>query len=174
MPRPFPLPCARAGWLVTSVLWCAAAPAGADEPRARDLPGSPRALVAAVNAIADADIPLDAAQCAECPLDRLPGSRAALLPLLPTDHRKLLEECARGRMRVQRDLSGFDLVALIEHPARRPAAEATIRAFFDNRGVDVACGTACSAEPYPISFDWAVVLDRRSHTLFSFVLNCRD
>ena len=136
--------------------------------------GAAQALVDAVNEIVDADIAIDAAQTLDCPLDRLPGSRAALLPLLPGEHRRLIHECARGRTRVLRNLAGFDLVALIEDPADRPSAATTIRAFFDERAVDVAVGRAHSDGPYPISFDWAVVLDPHSQTLFSFVLNCRD
>jgi hypothetical protein len=38
----------------------------------------------------------------------------------------------------------------------------------------VATGAGLTEEPYPLGFDWAVVLDPGSHTLFSFVLNCRD
>lgn len=133
-----------------------------------------RDLVKAVNALAPADIPLEAAQATTCAIERLPGSLAALLPLVPHEHRQVIQECARGRVRLKRGLMGFDLVGAIEDPANSPQAIARIRAFFDDRAVDVACGSACSDEPYPISFDWIVVLDSRSGTLYSFVLNCRD
>ena len=135
---------------------------------------TPRGLTKAVNQIASADIPLAAAQSTPCTLDKLPGSLAKILPLLPPDHRALIHECAHGRLRLKRAVSTFDLVAAIEDPADKPAAVAAIRSFFDERAVDVGMGECLSDEPYPISFDWAVVLDPSSGTLFSFVLNCHD
>lgn len=130
--------------------------------------------VAAVNVLAPADIGIAAAARTGCALDRLPASRAALLPLVPGDHRGLLEECARGRMRIARRASDFDLLALIDDPVDRPAAAAAVRAFFAQRAVDVATGTGLSPGPYPVRFDWVVVLDPHSRTLMSFVINCRD
>ncbi|MEI6238937.1 MAG: hypothetical protein WCR51_00975 [Planctomycetia bacterium] len=135
---------------------------------------APRALTKAVNRLVESDIPGTAAQSTPCDLTKLPGSLAKLLPLLPNDHRTLIQECARGRVRLTREVSAFDLPAMIEDHADRPDAVATIRAFFDERAVDVAMGQGLSDEPYPISFDWAVVLDPGSGTLFSFVLNCHD
>ena len=102
------------------------------------------------------------------------SSLAKLLPLLPSDHRDLIEECARGRMKIERTVSAFDLVTAIDDPADRPAAVGTLRAFFDGRAVDAAMGVGLSGEPYPISFDWVVILDPQSQTLYSFVLNCHD
>ena len=131
-------------------------------------------LVDAVNALAQADIGIAAAAYTACVLDRLPATRSALLPQLPADHRRLIGECARGRMRVTRRTRDFDLLGLIEEPAERPAAAAVVRAFFALRSVDVATGVGLSDGPYPIRFDWVVVLDPRSRMLVSFVVNCRD
>ncbi len=135
---------------------------------------APRELVKAVNQLASTDIPLAPAQGMPCTLDKLPGSLTKILPLLPPDHRTLIHDCAHGRLRLERAVEAFDLVAMIEDPADRPAAVAKIRAFFDGRAVDVVVGRGLSDEPYPLSFDWAVVLDSRSGRLFSFVLNCHD
>jgi hypothetical protein len=77
-------------------------------------------------------------------------------------------------MRIARRARDFDLLGLIDDPADRPAAAAAVRAYFSQRAVDVAEGTGLSDGPYPISFDWVVVLDPQSRTLVSFVLNCRD
>jgi len=140
----------------------------------RDSSVAPRLLTKAVADLVPTDIPLAAALSTPCTLEKLPGSLAKLLPLIPSDHRILIEECARGRFRLKRGVSAFDLVATIEDPVDRPPAVATVRAFFDERAVDVAVGRGLSDDPYPISFDWAVVLDPRSQTLFSFVLNCQD
>lgn len=143
---------------------------------AMDAPVSitPRKLTSAVNQLASTDIPSAAAESTPCALEKLPGSLAKLLPLLPHNHRSLIHECAHGRLRLERSVSAFDLVAAIEDPVDKPAAVSTIRAFFDERTVDVVIGQGLSEEPYAISFDWAVVLDPRSGTLFSFVLNCHD
>lgn len=140
----------------------------------RGEPVRPAALSKAVNQLATTDIPIAAAASMPCALGQLPRSLAKLLPLLPSDHRDLIEECAHGRIRISRAVSTFDLLAAIEDPANRPAAAARVRSFFDGRLVDVATGAGLSDEPYPISFDWVVVLDPDSKTLFSFVLNCRD
>lgn len=138
-------------------------------------PGSEsRALVKAVEAVTSCDIPIATARSASCTADRLPGSLATLLPLVPAEHRQLIGECARGRVRIRRRLSGFDLVGLIEDPADRPTASDRIQAFFDSRAVDVAGGFACSDEPYPISFDWVIVLDQQARTIYSFIINCHD
>lgn len=131
-------------------------------------------LVAAVNALVQADIGIAAAAHTVCALDRLPASRAALLPLVPGDHRQLITESARGRMRIRRCARDFDLIGLIDDPAERRGSAAAVREFFAQRVVDVATGTGLTDGPYPISFDWVVVLDPRSGTLLSFVLNCRD
>jgi hypothetical protein len=135
---------------------------------------APRAVTKAVNALAPTDIAIAAATSTPCTLAKLPGSMSKLLPLLPSDHRPLFEECARGRMKIKRTVSAFDLVTAIDDPADRPAAVATLRAFFDGRAVDAAMGVGLSGDPYPISFDWVVILDPQSQTLFSFVLNCHD
>ena len=132
------------------------------------------AVVVAVNALAPTDIAIDAARCVACPLDRLPTSRADLLRLLPPDHRRLIGECARGRTRVKHRAQGFDLRGLIDCDTGASTAAGTVDRFFAGRTVDVATGTGLSDEPYPLAFDWAVVLDPRTGTLFSFVLNCRD
>ena len=105
---------------------------------------------------------------------RRPGSRSKLLPLLPREHRELIAECARGRTRVRHAVNGLDLLALVEDADVESSDAATIQAFFDERTVDVAIGSAVSDGPYPIAFDWAVVLDTQAHTLFSFIVNCRD
>lgn len=138
-------------------------------------PASASAMVAAVNAIAPADIPIDAAESTACVVDTLPDTLAELLPLVPMDHRRLIAECARGRMRVRRRVTGFRLLEIIDgaESARR-GDMAVVERFFADRSVDVATGHGLSAGPYPIAFDWAVVLDQRSGTLVSFIVNCRD
>lgn len=133
-----------------------------------------RRLTNAVNRVASTDIPLTAAESRPCKLGKLPGSRAKLLPLLPPEHRGLIAECARGRTRVRHAVHSLDLLALIEDADAEAGDAATIQAFFDERVVDVATGSAVSDGPYPIAFDWAVVLDAQAHTLFSFIINCRD
>lgn len=146
-------------------------------PTAAGDPGpsvTPRSLTDAVNQIAAIDIPLTAAESVPCTLGKLPGSRSKLLSLLPADHRQLIAECARGRARVRHAVHGLDLLALIEDADVESGDAATIQAFFDERVVDVAMGSAVSAGPYPISFDWAIVLDAQARTLFSFIINCRD
>lgn len=75
---------------------------------------------------------------------------------------------------MQRQVNDFDLVGMIDGSTVHREDVATIRKFFTGRAVDVATGVGLSDGPYPIDFDWAVVLDTRSGTLFSFVLNCRD
>lgn len=162
------------GILVCGVL--AVAPAWAERVAAGHRPPSVAEIdvVDAVNALVQADICIAAAARTGCALDRLPTSRAALLRLVPGDHRQLFEECVRGRMRITRQARDFDLLGLIDDPTERPAAAAAVRAFFAQRAVDVAMGTGLSDGPYPISFDWVVVLDPHSRTLVSFVLNCRD
>lgn len=131
-------------------------------------------LVAAVNAVVPADIPVPTAARIDCAVDRLPGSRGDLVALLPESHRRLIGECTRGRIALKRRLTGFDLLSLVEEAPDQTADTTTIREFFDARAVDVAVGRACSEGPYPIAFDWAVILDRDSHTLYSFILNCSD
>lgn len=162
-----------ASCIVVAAVAVPSSPTVAGDPGASVTP-TPRALTKAVNQIASTDIPLAAAESTPCTLEKLPGSLAKILPLLPHDHRALIHECAHGRLRLQRSVSTFDLVAAIEAPADKPAAVAAIRGFFDERAVDVVMGEGLSDEPYPISFDWAVVLDPSSGTLFSFVLNCHD
>lgn len=131
-------------------------------------------LVAAVNAVVEPDIPIAAAMSVACPEPRLPASRPALLDLLPEEHARLIADCARGRVIVKRGVTGFDLLGLLDDPAEPSAQASAIRSFFHDRAVDVAVGRASSDGPYPISFDWAVVLDPRSATLYSFILNCGD
>ena len=133
-----------------------------------------QALVAAVNAVIDSDAGIPSADFAPCQLDTIPGSRAKILPLLPPEHRRLIAECARGRTRLRSRVRGFDLLALLDGPAENTAEAAANMAFFDERTVDVAAGSAVSGEPYPIAFDWVVVLDAHAHTVYSFVLNCHD
>ena len=166
------------------VVWCAVLagilgpvpPGRADDPSCpylRMYPGD-SGLVAAVNAVVHADIPVPTAACIDCAASRLPGSRNELIGLLPEPHRRLIDECARGRAAVKRRLDGFDLLSLIEESPDETSNTAAIRGFFDTRAVDVAVGRALSDGPYPITFDWAVVLDSESHTLYSFILNCSD
>jgi len=75
---------------------------------------------------------------------------------------------------VRHAVNGLDLLALVEDADVESSDAATIQAFFDERTVDVAIGSAVSDGPYPIAFDWAVVLDTQAPTLFSFIVNCRD
>lgn len=133
-----------------------------------------QALVAAVNSVVAADIGIPPADAAICSLDALPSSRAKILPFLPPEHRWLIAECARGRTRLRRDVRGFNLLALLDDPAETTADAAAIQAFFDERTVDVAMGSGVSGEPYPITFDWVVVLDAKAQGIFSFIVNCRD
>ena len=140
----------------------------------RRAPTTARAVVRAMNKLVPSDIGISPAVSSACDADRLPAKFADLLPLVPQEHRRLLEECAGGRMRVQRGLATFEPLALLDEAIDAGDRAAPIRAFFSGRPVDVASGTGLSEGPYPISFDWAVVLDRRSQTLFSFVFNCRD
>lgn len=143
-------------------------------PRPTQPSAAALAMVEAMNAIVPSDIQIVVAASSPCELEKLPMSIADLLPLLPPEHRPLIEECARGGMHVQRRLVAFDPLDLLDEPSGGDERSATIRDFFSGRPVDVATGTGSSEGPYPISFDWAVVLDPRSQTLFSFVLNCRD
>ena len=159
--------------------WCGLAIMTASSGRAGDRattrsPAGARDVVEAMAALAACDAAIDVAGSTACGLERLPATRAEILPLLPGEHRRLLEECARGRLRLKRRQVDFDLIRLIDEAADRPECVATVRAFFAARPVDVAIGVGLSDGPYPIAFDWAVVLDPRSGTLFSFVLNCRD
>lgn len=176
MRRPSPFrricfgPCILAGVGIV----VAAAAVGRAADRSRKQPVEPRHVVEAVNALAGADIAIVAAGNTSCGLAGLPGSRAEILPLIPVEHRRLIEECARGRLRLRRRQADFDLPGMIDAAADLPECVATLRAFFAGRAVDVATGIGLSDGPYPIRFDWAVVLDQRSGTLFSFVLNCRD
>lgn len=142
--------------------------------RGRTPPLEARDVVEAMTALVASDAPIDVAGSTACGLERLPASRAAILPLVPGEHRRLIEECARGRLRFKRRHVDLDLIGLIDEVADRPECAATVRAFFAGRPVDVAIGAGLSDGPYPIAFDWAVVLDPRSGTLFSFVLNCHD
>lgn len=164
--RPVPLVC---GVLVA----VAGGMAGA-RPRGPDPSSADRAIVDAVNAAVWVDVPIAAAASGRCPLERLPAALGALLPHVPAEHRAIVGECVRERLRVRRGLGGFDLGDVIDEESVEPDGRATLTGLFVDRTVDVAIGTALSDEPYPISFDWAVVLDPESHTLFSFVLNCRD
>lgn len=151
--------------------------AGAGDGRAGDRGRQPfdaGRVVEAVNALAPSDVAIPIAVSTACGLDRLPGSRAAILPLVPAEHRRLIAECVRGRLRLRRRQLDLDLPGMIDEAANRPDCVATLRGFFGGRPVDVAIGMGLSDDPYPISFDWAVVLDPRSGTLFSFVLNCSD
>ncbi len=147
-------------------------PPGGDPHHLRN--AAAQALAVAVNSVVSADIGIPPADFTSCQIDALPGSRAKLLPLLPREHRDLITDCARGRTRVQRNVRGFDLLAMLEDSVDTADEAATIRAFFDERTVDVAVGSAVSDGPYPIAFDWAVVLDSRANTVFSFIVNCRD
>ena len=131
-------------------------------------------IVAAVTAVVAADIMVPTAARIDCEEPRLPGSREDLIAMLPREHRGLIGECARGRTAVKRRLTGFNLLGLVEESPDETADTAMIRDFFDARSVDVAVGKAVSDGPYPIGFDWAVVLDHDTHTLYSFILNCRD
>ena len=131
-------------------------------------------LVSAVNAVVEPDIPIATAMSVGCDEPKLPAARAALLALLPEEHARLISDCARGRTIVRRGVQGFDLLSLLEEDPEPSAEASAARTFFHDRSVDVAIGRAVSAGPYPISFDWVVVLDAGSGTLYSFVLNCGD
>lgn len=142
----------------------------------RACPGAARtadALVEAVNACVEPDIPLPSADRAACDLDRLPASLGKIVPHVPEAHRRLVAKSVRGRLRVQSGVRGFDLVGRIDD-AVDPGRAAVVRDYLAGRAVDVATGSGVSDGPYPFSFDWVVVLDRRSRTLYSFVLNCHD
>lgn len=135
-------------------------------------------LVAAVNAVVPTDIQIPTAARVTCAERQLPRSRNALVSLLAEQHGKLIAECGRGRAVVKRGVHGFDLLTLLLTPLEEPPDEtddsATIRGFFDAGAVDVAVGKGLSDGAYPIGFDWVLVLDQRSHVLYSFILNCRD
>ncbi len=133
-----------------------------------------RAVVEAVNVLVPSDVAIPAAASAACALERLPGSIDTLLPLVPAEHRALVEECVHGRLRFERQRVAFDPLEMLDDPVVAEVSVAAVRHFFSGRPVDVACGAGLSEGPYPISFDWALVLDPRSRTVFSFVLNCRD
>ncbi len=137
-------------------------------------PADARAVVRAMNVLAPADIAIDPALNTACPLERLPASKASLLALVPGSHRGLLEEGVRGRIRVRRGVRDLDLPGMVDDPAGNPEDAAAVQEFFAGRPVDVAAGAGLTEGPYPLGFDWAVVLDPGTHTLFSFVLNCRD
>ena len=187
MLRPTFLACA-----VAAIAYGAAAmnPTPAPDPAFNPVPRKPdpasasaRAVVEAMNALVPSDIGIMPAAAVPCDVERLPGTFAQLVTLVPPEHRQLLEECAGGRMRVRRRLATFEPLALLDEPPGEPLPDganaagdrvATIRAFFSGRPVDVARGSGLSDGPYEVSFDWAVVLDPRSQTLFSFVVNCRD
>lgn len=165
---------ARLGMLACCAIPFVTAGDGRAGDRGRGQPISAGDVVAAMNALAPSDIAIATAASTACAIDRLPGSRDAILPLVPVAHRQLIDECVRGRLRLKRRQADLDLASLIDEAADRPDCVAEIRAFFAGRPVDVAVGAGLSDGPYPIAFDWAVVLDPRSGTLFSFVLNCRD
>ena len=143
-------------------------------PRGPNAHSAAQSIVDAVNAVVWTDVPIAAAASVRCPLERLPAALGDLLPHVPVEHRALVGECVRGRLRVRRGLRGFDLGDVIDAGSVEPAESSTLADLFTDRLVDVAIGTALSDEPYPISFDWAVVLDTDSHMLFSFVLNSSD
>lgn len=143
-------------------------------PRGREPRCDARAVVDTVNAVVTADIPIVAASSTPCALDRLPGAVAELLPHLPAEHRALVEECRRGGMHVRRKVSTFSLADVIDAGELATADSASLHGIFAGRAVDVAAGSGMADGPYPLTFDWAVVLDTESRTLFSFVLNCRD
>lgn len=169
-------PASRGWWALLYGILCQMPPAWAEDPACPYLRmhSAGAGLVAAVNAAIPADIPVPTAAGIDCGASRLPGSRNELIGMLPEPHRRLIDECARGRAAVKRRIEGFDLLSLIEESPDETSNTTTIREFFDARAVDVAVGRALSDGPYPITFDWAVVLDRDSHTLYSFILNCSD
>lgn len=131
-------------------------------------------LVAAVNAVVESDIPIAAAMSVGCCEPKLPAARAALLALVPDEHAEMIAVCARGKTVIRRNVKGFDLLGLLDEAPEPTAAASTVRHYFEDRSVDIAYGRAMSSGPYPISFDWAIVLDSRTNTLFSFILNCGD
>lgn len=131
-------------------------------------------LVAAVNAVVPTDIQIPTAARVACAERRLPGSRDALVSLLAEQHGQLIAECGRGRAVVTRGVHGFDLLTLLEEPPDETDDSATIRGCFDAGAVDIAVGKGLSDGPYPIGFDWVLVLDHESHVLYSFILNCSD
>ena len=115
-----------------------------------------------------------AAMCTGCTEPRLPAARAALLALVPDEHAEMIAVCAKGRTVIKRNVRGFDLLGLLDDEPEPSAEASKVREFFDGRSVDIAYGRALSSGPYPISFDWAIVLDAGSDTLYSFILNCSD
>ena len=131
-------------------------------------------LVAAVNAVVESDIPIAAAMCTACTEPRLPAARAALLSLVPDEHAEMIAVCAKGKTVIKRNVKGFDLLGLLDEEPEPSAEASAVRHFFDERSVDIAYGRALSPGPYPIRFDWAIVLDAGSDTLYSFILNCGD
>lgn len=133
-----------------------------------------RGVVAAVNAVVQSDIPIPAAAWASCSLSRLPTTLAEILPYVPAEHRALIQESARGRLRMRRNLESFVVGGLIHEESLDDSDPATLDGLFLGRRVDVATGAGLSDGPYPLRFDWAVVLAPESQVLFSFVLNCRD
>lgn len=141
-------------------------------------PGDPgawaRGVVDAVNAVVQSDIPIPAAAWASCSLPRLPTKLADILPSVPAEHRALIQESARGRLRMRRNLETFAVSGLIDEESLDGSDSASLAGLFLGRRVDVATGAGLSDGPYPLGFDWAVVLAPESQTLFSFVLNCRD
>lgn len=146
----------------------------AASPRGGTAAWTARAVVETVNTVVESDITIPAAASVACRLERLPTGLPDLLPHLPEQHRLLIEECTVGRMRTRRGLTRFGLDDLVEEATVDSAGRDSIAGLFVKRPVDVATGMGLSDGPYPLSFDWAVVLDPESHTLFSFVLNCRD
>lgn len=131
-------------------------------------------LVTAVNAVVQSDIPIAAAMSAGCTEPKLPAARAALLALVPDEHAELIAVCAKGKTIIKRNVKGFDLLGLLDEDPEPSAEASAVRQFFDERSVDIAYGRALSSGPYPISFDWAIVLDAQADTLYSFILNCGD
>jgi len=131
-------------------------------------------LVAAVNAVVESDVPITVAMSAGCTEPKLPASRAALLALVPDEHAEMIAVCARGKTVIKRGVRGFDLLGLLDEDPEPSAESTAVRHFFEDRPVDIAFGRALSSGPYPISFDWAIVLDAGSRTLYSFILNCGD
>lgn len=165
-------------FVVFAVLSTCAAGAPPHETGVRDVGDAPDAaapaFLAAVNSVVASDIGIPSADLALCSLESLPSSRAKILPLLPPEHRGLIAECARGRTQLRRSVRRFDLLALLDDPVEATAEAAPIQAFFEGRTVDVAEGSGVSGEPYPITFEWVVVLDADANTVFSFIVNCRD
>lgn len=131
-----------------------------------------------LNSWIDSEIPITPFRVLVVPrLERLPLSYESLLTFLPAQHQSLLAEFADETERFEAE-KGFNLFERYADRARSreasPKRAAAARRYFANRSLEVVEGTGLFGDPYWISFDWLVALDRESHLLFSFILNQSD